>query len=261
MFFILYVITGAFAGLLAGLFGIGGGVLIIPVLLFLLPHVGVAADIVMPVAIATSLASVILNTSVASYAQLRRDNVDFKLLKKTLPPTIIAAILGPILTHHLPTAPLKLFFAIFLFVVAFRMFQTANTIEKAKALPPLYQLIPVIFILALLSSMLGLGGGLLLLPYLLYCGLTMKRSLGTATVSTLMVALMASAIYVIMGLSLTDRIPQCLGYIYLPALLGLIMGSFIFAKMGVSLSHTLPVPQLKKIFAVVVFLIALLMIL
>jgi uncharacterized membrane protein YfcA len=261
LLFILYLITGAFAGLLAGLLGLGGGIIIIPVLIVLLPSAGIPADLLMPVAIATSLSSVIINTSVASFAQWRKDNIDFGVLKKAFIPITIGSILGPILAHYIPTAHLKQLFAVLLFVVAFRMFRGAHAIEKVREFPSVYRFTPVILLLSFISSLLGLGGGVLLLPYLNRCGLTMQRSIGTASFSAMIVAMVASACYVLMGSTLTTPLPNSIGYIYLPAFLGIILTSFMTAKIGVSLSHRLPIPQLKKIFAVIVFFIAIKMIL
>jgi uncharacterized membrane protein YfcA len=261
MLFPFYLLTGALAGLLAGLLGLGGGIIIIPVLLVLLPHAGIPPEILMPVAIATSLASVIINTGVASFAQWQKNNIDFNVLKKALLPLIIAAISGPIIAHHIATPYLKILFALLLFCVAFNMLRTANAIEKVSDFPSSYQFTPIIFTLAFVSSLLGLGGGVLLLPYLHHCGLSMIRSIGTASVSALLVGIIASLSYVILGSTLTLHIPHSIGYIYLPAFLGIILSSFIFAKIGVTLAHQLPIPQLKKIFAVVVFLIAIKMVL
>ena len=261
LLFILYLITGAFAGLLAGLLGLGGGIIIIPVLVIALPHAGISSDLIMPVAIATSLSSVIINTSVASFAQWKKDNVDFGILKKAFAPIAIGSIVGPILAHYIPTNHLKQLFAVLLFVVAFRMFRDAHHIAEARDFPPSYQFNPVILILTFISALLGLGGGVLLLPYLNRCGLSMQRSIGTASFSAMIVAVIATACYMIMGSTLTTGIPDSIGYIYLPAFLGIILSSFMAAKIGVNLSHRVPVPQLKKIFAVIVFLIAVKMIL
>jgi uncharacterized membrane protein YfcA len=256
LFFFIYLLIGALAGFCAGLFGIGGGIILVPVLVMVLPHVGIPKDVVFQVSVATSLASVILTSSIAAYTQWKRENVEWSVVKKTVLPLIIASITAPILSHFINGDALKIIFCILLFFIAVRMFYTSSHQHVEKPFPNIVLFSVVSYILAFCSSLVGLGGGVLFVPYLHYCGLPMLRSIGTGSANTLIIASVSTLSYAMIGILGHVSLPHSLGYIYLPGFLGIILTSIFFARLGVRCAHSLPVANLKKGFALLLVLIS-----
>ncbi len=246
---------GSAVGFLAGLLGIGGGLIIVPALVYLLPLLGIDGDIVMPIALATSLGAIVITSSSAALAHHRNKNIDWSLAKPLMLVVAVGALLGAFIADFLSTQTLTNFFAFMVMVLAlYMLLSIAST--KERELPSTLVLQFIGGLMGIIASLMGIAGGAILVPALSYFGLSMRKSIGIATVCGVMVALFGSFGYIITGLNQVNLPTWSLGYIYLPALVGIIISSALFAPLGVKYATKLPVKTLKKFFAIFLILVA-----
>lgn len=258
--FLSCVFLGSFVGFLAGLLGIGGGLIIVPALVYLLPLVGVNSEVVMPMALATSLAAIVITSSSAALAHHKKKNIPWLLTKPIMVVVAIGALLGAFIADMLSTAALTNFFSVVVILLACYMLMSIS-IPKERAMPSTYVLKLFSFITGGVASLMGIAGGAILVPMLSYFGVPMRHSIGIATACGVMVALFGSLGYIITGFNLSTLPSWSIGYIYLPALLGIVISSSLFAPLGVKYASKMPVKTLKKFFAVFLIFVAIKMML
>lgn len=252
----IYLVIGAFAGILSGLFGVGGGVVVIPALSAVYLHYSaIPNEYVMQMAVGTSLA-IIITTSLSSlYAHHKREAVRWSMFRLMLPGLVIGSILGAIAAHYLPSSYLQIIFGIFLLIIGFRMLLTRSRLNSDKSMSNFFVLIASILIGAL-SSLLGVGGGTLLVPFLLRSGMDMREATGTSVACGLSVGITATASFMVAGIFSLVPVPWSTGYIYWPAFFGVALSSTLFAPIGAMFAHTLPRDLLKSIFGLFLLLMA-----
>lgn len=253
--FLSCIALGSIVGFLAGLLGIGGGLLIVPALVYLLPLLGVNSAIVMPIALATSLGAIVITSSSAAFAHHRHKNIDWALAKPLMVVVAIGALLGAFIADLLSSQTLTYFFAFMVMILALYMLLSISSV-KDRLLPSTIFLQFISGLTGIIASLMGMAGGAILVPALTYFGLSMRKSIGIATVCGVMVALFGSLGYIITGLGHVNLPSWSFGYIYLPALVGIILSSALFAPLGVKYAAKLPVKTLKKFFAVFLILVA-----
>ncbi|OBT06663.1 hypothetical protein A9264_08690 [Vibrio sp. UCD-FRSSP16_10] len=249
------VVIGAFVGVLAGLLGIGGGLIIVPALLFLLPKFGIQADIAMQMALATSLACIIITSASSSLNHYRVNNVDMLVAKFLIPGVIVGGFAGSFIAELVPSHYLPPIFGCIVLALSMRMLLS---IRSSIAKPQLT--ITNTFIsgatIGTISSLAGIGGGSLMVPFLNRHGVEMRKAVGTSSFCSMLLAASGMLGFILHG-SGSDVLPNySIGYVYLPALLAITSSSTMTSKIGVRLSNVLPTPTLKKIFAVLLFIIA-----
>lgn len=258
----LYCIPfGALAGIIAGLLGVGGGILIVPYLAWLFARQGMPSELIMHMAIATSLGTIIVTSLSAIRAQHRRGAIDWSVARLLVPGILIGAWLGAGVAHNLPNDALRIFFGSFLIVVSLRSLLGVQT-KPHRELPQ--NVLPISTaggIIGLISSLVGIGGGTMMVPYMAWHNVAMKNAVAMGSACGLPIALSGAVGYVWLGLSVPELPVGSLGYVYLPALFGIILSSMMFAPLGVRLAHTLPADRLKMIFASVLLLVGLNMVL
>jgi len=249
------LVLGVFAGLLAGLFGIGGGVAIVPSLLALFAWQGFPADSVMVIAIATSLATVVLTSIASMQAHRRMGTIEWPLVRQMAPMIFIGAIIGSWIAHQVPGRLLEGYFALFLIYVGFKMLTTSlgkRRSEGAMRIP--YGIGGCV--IGLFSSALGIGGGTLTVPYLVHMQRPMQVAVGVSSACGLPIAVASSISYIVLGWNVTASAPGFYGYIYVPAFVGIISTSMFFAPVGAKMAVRLPVEKLQRLFAVLLLLVA-----
>ena len=254
--FLACALLGAIVGFFAGLLGIGGGLIIVPVLVNLLPFFGVAAELAFPMALATSLASIMFTSSSAAFAHHKNGNIPWGIAKRIGITVAIGAMLGAIIAGMLTLDALTLFFACAVFSLAVYMFLSIK-IERSIALPANWILQIIGLFTGIIASLMGIAGGAILVPILMYCSFPMRQAIGVATASGIVVALFGALGYVLIAPEQSLLPDWSFGYIYLPALLGIVLTSSLFAPIGVKVGSSLPIPYLKKGFAVFLMLVAL----
>lgn len=248
-FFSCCLVVGTFIGFMAGLLGIGGGIIAVPVLLFLLPSIGFSPEVTPHVAIATSLAAIILTSLSSAHAHHRRGNVPWAMFKPILPGLILGSVGSGFIAQMISAEQLQQAFALFVIFMAIHMVLPFRVAAEHKPLPATPILFFTSIVIAIVAALMGIGGGILLIPFLSWCGLQMRSAVGFSSASGVFISLFGSVGYVIAGWQMSDLPEGTLGYIYLPALIGIGLTSVLMAPLGVRAASRLPTPILKKIFA------------
>ena len=252
--YLAYLSVGAVVGVLAGLLGVGGGLVIVPMLMFCFTRLGLPTDSMMHLALGTSLASIAF-TSVSSFmAHHRRGAVVWPAVRRIVPGILAGTFAGSFVASHLSTAWLKGFFSLFLAYVAVQMLLDRKP-APSRELPGVCGMLGVGSVIGLVSSLVGIGGGALSVPFLLWCNLPGHRAIGTSAAIGFPIAIGGGLGYLVNGWQAASLPPGAVGYIYLPALACIVSASVLTAPLGVRLAHRLPVARLKRIFAVLLIVI------
>jgi uncharacterized membrane protein YfcA len=253
--------TGMVAGLLAGLLGVGGGIVIVPVFFWGLGIVGLIPDIASHLAVGTSLATIIPTSISSMRAHNRKGNVDLTLLKRWAVTIFIGAALGGIAARFIPGQALRSVFGIVALLVAINMALPKQfTIADA---PPVSKWINGIIstVVGFLSSLMGIGGGTLSVPILAAFNTPVHKAVGTASALGLLIAIPGTIGFIWAGWGHPDLPPFSLGYVSVPAVIIIAPFSFLFAPLGARIAHALNPRPLKLTFAVFLAITALRMLL
>lgn len=253
---IVYLIGGGFAGTLAGLLGVGGGIIIIPLLVWLLPHENVPAEAIMHVAVASSLA-IVVGTSLSSIrAHHHHHGVQWSVVWQMLAGLVGGAVLGAFVADYLSSDILQILFGLFLMIIAYRMFFTVPVLSEGR-IPSLLGLLGVGTFSGTLATMVGIGGGTILVPFFNRCGIEMRKAVATSAVCTFPISFTAVISYMLVGTDQVGLPPYTTGYVYWIPVVGLMIPSILCAPLGARLAHKIPALKLRRIFAVFVFLVSL----
>ncbi|SMF35626.1 Uncharacterized membrane protein YfcA [Tistlia consotensis] len=243
------IATGAFAGILAGLLGVGGGIVIVPVLNVILTVLGVEPAILMHVAVGTSLLTIIPTSIASARAHARRGAVDWALIRRWGATIVLGAILGGVAASHLRSAALSLIFAVIALSVALFMLLRPEGRSLFPRLPRGLLGQPIPLLIGGLSTLMGIGGGTLGVPILSACAYPVRSAVATASLFGLLIAVPGSASFVIAGWGHPDLPPFSLGF---PNLLGLVCIApltILFAPLGAKIAHTIRPGLLRILFA------------
>lgn len=254
----IFLTTGAVAGVTAGLFGVGGGLIIVPALAWLLPRQGVDSSVVMQLAIGTSLA-VISATSISStLAHHKRSGVLWPVLRKLAPGLMIGAITGGFVADLLSGGTLKKIVGTGALLVALQMWLDLKpgTPREPKPLGHL-ELLSAGGVIGILAALIGIGGGSLTVPYLSLRGITMREAVGTAAAAGIPIAWAGAIGFMIAGHGQPGLPAWTLGYVSLSGFIGIAAASVLTAPIGARLAHALSPKMLKRAFALMLFLIGL----
>lgn len=256
---IAYIVTGTFAGMTAGLLGLGGGAVIVPILYGLFVVHDLAPDSTMQLAVGTSLATIVFTAISSGLTHFRLGNVNLRTILFMAPGIIIGALLGAAIADAISTDVLRRIFGVFEILIATQIglgFKPA----AHRALPSPSGLAVSGGMIGTVSSVMGIGGGSLTVPYLLWCNVSMREAVGTSAACGLPIALAGVIGFIVAGLDNTGLPEWSLGYVYLPAFLCIVSTSVLIAPFGARLAHRLPVLVLKRIFAVFLAMVGLKMI-
>jgi uncharacterized protein len=255
LLWVLYPVFGSIAGVLAGLLGVGGGIVIVPMLVFLFSSQAFPQEHIMQMALATSLGSIMF-TSVSSFlAHHKRGAVNWGIFKRITPGILIGTFGGTWVAAMLSTTFLKVFFACFLYYVASQMLLNFKP-KPARQLPKAAGMCGVGGVIGVVSSLVGIGGGSLSVPFMSWCNVPMHTAIGTSAAIGFPIAVAGTLGYIANGLRLSGLPAWNLGYLNLPALMGLAAFSMLTAPLGARLAHKLPVIALKRVFAFFLIIIA-----
>lgn len=252
----IYLVIGAFAGIMSGLFSIGGGIIVIPAFsAIFLAEKFFPAECVMQASVGTSLAVMIVTSVAALYPHQRHGAVRWGVFRAMLPGLVTGAIVGSIAAHYLPSYFLQIAFGVLLLVLGIRMVLNLHAKESNHVMPMRVIKISAFF-MGFLSSLLGVGGGAVIVPFLLRCSMDIREAMGTALACIVPIAVVATLCFMVEGLLFGVHIPNSTGYIYWPAFFGVAVASVLFAPVGAMLAHKLPKEFLKRIFGLFLLLIA-----
>ena len=254
---VIFLVIGAISGFASGLIGIGGGVLIVPALAYVFSTAPIPQNLLMHEASATSLGVIALMSQAAVYRHWMNDNIDWSLVKKLLPGVIIGVISGVLIADKLPTLILQVIFGLFLVAVSLKLL--FGRIQKGGQNFPnnwLHQLIT--WIIGAKSGLLGLGGGAVSIPYLVYANVPMRRAIGVTTCVSFSIAMTGALVSMYTGSSYSAQLPTLsIGYVYLPAVLAIALPGIITVQLGVWVGQRTPTILLKRLFSVILLFLAL----
>lgn len=237
------------AGLLAGMLGVGGGIVIVPVLFWLLSQTDITPGLAAHIAVATSMATIVATSISSARAHYGRGAVDMEILWAWGPAIAIGAVMGGILAGSVNGTVLKVVFAVMATFVAMNM-----SLPKALVLRPSLPRgraanYPVSWLIGLLSAMMGIGGGTLAVPTLVAFSVPVKRAIGTASVFGLLIAVPATLGYIATGWSVPGRPPASLGYVNLAAVAVILPATTALAPYGARLTHRFDPLVVRRVFS------------
>ena len=258
----IFLITGAAAGVLAGLFGVGGGLIMVPALAWILPRLGFAERITMQMAIGTSLAVIAITSISSTFAHNRRGGVLWPVLARFAPGLMLGAIIGAFIADQLTGNTLKKIVGTGALLVSAQMLLNRSPqTPRTSARPATIELVSMGGIIGLLSSLIGIGGGSLTVPYMSLRGINMREAVGTAAACGVPIAWAGAAGFMWAGHDQPGLPAWTIGYVSLSAFAGIALASTLTAPLGARLAHSLPPLVLKRSFAVLLTLIGLKMLL
>ncbi|MBU0724791.1 MAG: sulfite exporter TauE/SafE family protein [Alphaproteobacteria bacterium] len=241
--------TGLFAGVLAGLLGVGGGIVIVPVLFHIFTGLNIDPAVKMHLAVGTSLATIIPTSIISARAHHKRGSVDFDLLKSWAPMALIGALIGTFIAAYVKGAVLTGVFAVVALIVAAHMAFAREGMHLSDRLPraPIKHLIAVI--IGGFSTMMGIGGGTLSVPTLTLFNFPIKKAVGTASALGLVIAIPGTIGFLVSGLGVPDRPPFSLGYVSLIGFALIVPATMLAAPWGAKLAHAMSTKWLRRAFA------------
>ncbi|MEE2944217.1 MAG: sulfite exporter TauE/SafE family protein [Pseudomonadota bacterium] len=251
------LVTGALAGVLAGLLGVGGGIVIVPVLFLLFDFLQVPQEVAMHLAVGTSLCTIIPTSISSARSHYRRGAIDVSLLKRWAPLIFVGALVGGLLSKVLNAEVLTLIFGFVALAVAINM-AIPKTLVVSEALPSGVVgagAVPVG--IGGFSALMGIGGGTLSVPVLSAFSFPVHRAVATASAFGLVIAVPAVYGFIWSGLNVDGRPPYSFGYVSVPAAVLIFSVSVLTAPLGSKLAHSLNPARLKLAFALFLFLTAL----
>nr|WP_194717332.1 sulfite exporter TauE/SafE family protein [Vibrio sp. S9_S30] len=256
---ILYcALLGSGVGFLAGLLGIGGGLVIVPILSIILLQFDVlSSDQVVVASIATSLASILFTSTSSALAHHKNGNVPWNLAPWIMTGVALGALISGFMASLLPEQVVRFVFAVSVTLIALKMLLSSkNNTPSDRQMPGKSVLTMFTTVTGGLSAMIGIGGGALLVPLLTFFSLDMKKAIGCASACGIVIALFGSIGYISSGSAHFALEDGFAGFVYLPALFGIVCTSWFTAPLGAKATHHLPVSTIKKIFAVLLFVMA-----
>ncbi|MEI6896603.1 MAG: sulfite exporter TauE/SafE family protein [Psychromonas sp.] len=255
LLFMAYLVLGAIAGLIAGVFGLGGGIIIVPTLIFTFSYLNFPPEVLTHLAVGTSLSTIIFTSLSAIFIHHKKFAVNWALAFKLTLGLLFGAFIGAYFADDFSGELLQRIFALYSLIVALQMWFLWQP-KATFILPKKAGLSLIGTFIGFISGLFGIAGGMVTVPILTLYRVNITQAIATAAVSGFPVALSGTIGYIMMGMDNPNLPEYSLGYIYLPATFGIILSSTVFAKIGVSLAHTLPPEKLKKTFAIVLLLVA-----
>ncbi|EGV35300.1 membrane lipoprotein [Neisseria weaveri ATCC 51223] len=253
---IMMLAVGYLTGLIAGIFGVGGGTILVPLVLWILQMQGLdGIAYAQHLAIGTTFAVMVFTSFSSMYSQHKKQAVDWEILKSMIPGTLLGVAGGAVVAQYLPKTGLQIFFTVFIFILAVRALMGVKP-KPSRQLPGKKGLFGIGGLFGVLSSWIGIGGGSLTVPYLTFCNVPVHRAVGTSAALGWPIAVAGAIGYWLAGLNAEGLPESASGFIYLPAVLVLAFATIIAAPTGVKLSHKLPADKLKKGFGLLLLLIA-----
>ena len=268
---ITFLIIGALAGFAAGLFGVGGGTIIVPLLFIVFTQMGYPTDVVMHLALGTSLATIIITSISSLMAHNKKDGVLWSVFKNLTPGMALGSFFGAGIAGQISGLYLQLIVGVFLLWVAFNMFisgkkkaavhannvgntnNVSNVHDAHMVLPSTPKQLAAGGVIGIASAIFGIGGGSLTVPYLTRYGVVMQKAVGTSAACGLPIAIAGALGFMIFGIQQEVTVPNTIGFVHIYAFLGISIMSFFTAKVGAKVAHMLSPELLKRCFSVLLF--------
>ncbi len=249
-------LLGVGTGFLAGLLGIGGGMLMVPFITLILANRDVSPELAVKMAIATSMATIIFTSLSSVRAHHQRGAVRWDLVKRLAPGIVLGSIIGSLgVFSLLKGSYLAIFFGLFVSFSATQMFLDKKP-KPTRQMPGTAGQLAAGGFIGFLSGLVGAGGGFISVPFMTSCNVPIHNAVATSAALGFPIALANVAGYAISGQSVQNLPPGSFGYIWLPALMVIAVCSFATAPLGARAAHGIPIGRLKRIFASILYLLA-----
>jgi uncharacterized membrane protein YfcA len=252
---IIYLALGAFTGFMAGLLGVGGGGILVPLLATFFAYQGWPSEHVMHMALGTAMASMIVSSLSSTRAHATRGMVIWPVMKGMAPGIIIGAFITTHFASHVSSYHVAVFFSLFMALISIQMFINWSPPPSEKPLT-LINMMSAGGGIGSVSALAAVGGGFLTVAYLTFKNIEMKKAVGTSAAIGLPIAIAGTAGYMINGWTIMSNQPWTAGFVYIPAFLAISIASFLFAPFGARLSQSLPNASLRKIFGIVTMVLS-----
>lgn len=250
-----FATVGAAVGFLAGLLGIGGGMVMVPVLAALFTAQGLSPEHNLHLALGTAMASILFTSGSSVREHHRLGSVDWAVVRQLAPAMALGTLLSTLASGWLPQRALALVFAVIVFGGATQIWLGRKP-KTGRGLPGTAGLWAVGVAIGLIAGLVSAGGAFLSMPFLLFCGVPMRRAIGTGAALGLPVAALGTVGYGVGGWAATGLPAATLGFVYLPALAAVVAASMLTAPYGARAAHRVPVNVLKRVFALILYALA-----
>lgn len=250
-----YLVLGAFVGFFAGLLGVGGGGIMVPVLTTMFAAQGFPHEHLVHVALGTSMAAIVMTSVSSLRAHHAHGAVRWDIVRGVAPGVLLGTFAGTFVASRVDSAPLAIFFGCFMAYVSLQMILNVKP-KPSRELPGALGLAGVGGGIGIVSALVAIGGGSLSVPFMTWCNVKMQNAIGTSAAIGLPIALAGAAGYLINGWGSSALPEWSVGYVYLPALVAVSLVSMFTAPLGARLAHRLPVATLKKVFAGVLIVLS-----
>ena len=253
---LLYFLLGTFSGVLAGLFGIGGGIIIIPTFFYIFAYLGFSEEILSHMVLGSSLGVIVFSSISSTFSHHTKGAVNWKLIRIVAPSIVIGSSLGGITAGYIESSTLQGLVSLFLVVASIQLifeFPPPSQNPKTNLAGPVIAGAGI----GWLSGVFGIGGGIFSVPYFYHRGLKMMNAIGTSAACGIPIALAGSISYIFIGYGNINLPENSIGYIYLPATIIVGLMSSLTAKYGVNIAHRMKQKKLRIGFAFLVMIMAL----
>lgn len=254
MLYVWFVIAGAFAGLSAGLFGVGGGMIIVPVLVWIFTAYHFPPEVVTHLAIGTSLATIAVTSLSSLMAHNKRGGVRWEVWRHMALGLVIGSLVGAGVADMIDGQMLQVIIGVGALLMALKMLFLSNKEQPDRPLPHAGVQFGAGTGIGLASSIFGIGGGSLTVPFLNWAGLPMRQSVGTSAACGLPIALAGAAGFAWFGQDVVNMPEGTIGFIHITGFLCISVASFAMAKVGAKLAHVLPALMLKRAFGILLLI-------
>jgi len=253
--YVAYLILGAIAGFVAGLFGVGGGLLLVPVLLFLFDAQHFPPDQLMHLALGTSMA-IILFTSLSSMRKHHQHGaVNWQVVLRITPGILLGTVIGTLAASSISTRGLGIFFTVFVYFAASQILLDARP-HPSRQLPGAFGMTLAGVFTGCVSTLVSIGGGTITTPFLLWCNVTLRNAIGTSSAIGFPIAVGGFIGYVFIGMGVESLPDYSFGFVYLPAMLWVAIASIVSAPFGAKATHRMKTVVLRKMFALLLLALA-----
>lgn len=244
-----FVLAGSVAGVCAGLFGVGGGLIIVPALIWILTAQGLPTQSIPHIAVGTALATIILTSISSMSAHHKRDGVNWSIFKNMTKGLVLGSLGGAYVATLINGQILQGIIGVGAVMMAIKMLFFPNSENPNKPIPSPYAQSMAGGVIGALSAIFGIGGGSLTVPYLTHNGVPMKQAVGTSSACGLPIAIAGAVGFAVFGMTVSDTpVAGTLGFVHIGAFLSISVMSFMMAKLGAKLAHILPAKRLKQAF-------------
>lgn len=251
-----YLLLGTVVGFFAGLLGIGGGLIMVPVLAFIFGAQEFPADRILHLALGTTMATIVFTSASSLRAHHAHGAVNWQVVRYITPGIIVGTLGGATLVNALPSRILSIIFVAFIYFAATQMLLKI-TPKPSRDLPGRAGMLGAGAVIGAISSFVAIGGGVLTVPFLSWCNVKLQHAIGTAAAVGFPIAVAGAIGYIATGLAQAQTLPDhSLGYVYLPALGWTVLATMLTAPFGAKVTHIVQTHTLRRIFVVLLYLLA-----